>query len=321
MSPSLVLRVDADPEIGFGHFMRCLALAEAWQEKGGRAVFLSTVQSSDLKKRLRDGKVGLCRLSVTSGGLEDARQTVAFAKREKSEWVVVDGYHFMAGFMKEIRKAGIRAMVLDDFGRSGCRDAELIVDQNWGTVADDYRGSTGRLLLGERYVLLRKEFINQNGHERPVAKTVKHFLISLGGGRDVQALVPVLREAIQKAGGPGSEIRVAGLSNYTPQMAEQIAWADLVFIVAGGTLWETLFMGCPVVSFYRNELQRRVVEGLAERKIVLDAGFLGKIDQEALIQKMGNLINSQEQRARMSREGKKLIDGKGATRVLEALRS
>jgi len=32
----LYIRADADGKIGTGHIMRCIALAQAWQDQGGK---------------------------------------------------------------------------------------------------------------------------------------------------------------------------------------------------------------------------------------------------------------------------------------------
>jgi UDP-2,4-diacetamido-2,4,6-trideoxy-beta-L-altropyranose hydrolase len=50
----LIVRADASTEIGLGHLMRCLALAQAWQDSGGQIVFITTCQSGSLRQRLHD---------------------------------------------------------------------------------------------------------------------------------------------------------------------------------------------------------------------------------------------------------------------------
>lgn len=50
---SLCIRADAGPEQGIGHVMRCLALAQAWQDRGGTATFLTATQAPALHERIR----------------------------------------------------------------------------------------------------------------------------------------------------------------------------------------------------------------------------------------------------------------------------
>jgi len=52
-SQPLLIRADANIQIGTGHLMRCLALAQAWQDASGRVVFLMATESPPLDARLR----------------------------------------------------------------------------------------------------------------------------------------------------------------------------------------------------------------------------------------------------------------------------
>src|SRR5947209_553477 len=91
---ALLIRADASVAIGTGHVMRCLALAQAWQDAGGRVVFVMAQHTIAIKNRLRREAIDVILLQVAPGSQEDSSQTAAIAADLAVDWVVVDGYQF-----------------------------------------------------------------------------------------------------------------------------------------------------------------------------------------------------------------------------------
>ncbi len=50
----LYIRADATTQIGTGHLMRCIALAQEWKNCGGKVTFLSNCESDELRQRIID---------------------------------------------------------------------------------------------------------------------------------------------------------------------------------------------------------------------------------------------------------------------------
>jgi len=95
-------------------------------------------------------------------------------------------------------------------------------------------------------------------------------------------------------------------------MAELMAWADLAIIAAGGTLWELLCVGCPVLSFARNSLQAGILSSLDRSQVVHFLGYANAFNRSVLATTIGDVVSDPLRRARMSERGRNMIDGRGA---------
>src|SRR5215471_8784877 len=84
---TLLVRCDATVAMGTGHAMRCLALAQAWQDLGGVAVFVMTESTPAIESRLREQAVEVIKLQTEPGSGNDARETAQLATRRNAKWV------------------------------------------------------------------------------------------------------------------------------------------------------------------------------------------------------------------------------------------
>ena len=85
--PVLMIRADASVAIATGHAMRGLALAQAWQDTGGRAVFAMAESVPAIDARVAAEGIETISIKESPGSLADAGCTATLAApRLSSEW-------------------------------------------------------------------------------------------------------------------------------------------------------------------------------------------------------------------------------------------
>ena len=126
----LCLRADARPETGVGHLMRCLALAQAWQDRGGNAVFVTASETPALLARLDREGCEVHRLQAAPASTADAAETVAVAAQRAAAWIVADGYAFSPDYLQSLRRENGQLLVIDDLAAQDLTAAQLIVNPN-----------------------------------------------------------------------------------------------------------------------------------------------------------------------------------------------
>src|SRR5580700_1740365 len=150
----LVLRTDASVAIGTGHVMRCLALAQAWEDAGGRAIFAMAQATPAVEGRLRNEGFEVARVSAQVGSATDAEETADLAQQRGASWVVVDGYEFGAEYQASLKNRGMKVLFIDDNGHAAHYLADLVLNQNAHALEELYRSrelSTKLLLRSEEH--------------------------------------------------------------------------------------------------------------------------------------------------------------------------
>jgi len=340
--PVLVFRADAEVAIGTGHVMRCLALAQAWQDAGGRASFLTVCETQSVADRLKSEGMEVIPLLGSAGSDADARQVSQLAHRRGANWVVLDGYHFGASYEGALKATGTRVLRVDDAGFSRPCTADMILNSNSDASESLYPNCDvrTRLLLGSRYVLLRREFLSWRDWERKTAPKVRHVLVAMGGSDPDNLTLLAMRalrlvkvpswQATVVAGGSNPHLKIlraetqssgakVTLREAVSNMPELMAQSDLAIIAAGGTLWELLSMACPVLSFGRDPVQRRILDDLQRKGIVKHLGDPAGAKPAVVAEAIDALADDPQRRAKMARVGRQQVDGAGARRVCELL--
>ena len=343
---SLLLRADAGSQIGMGHVMRCLALAEPWLQAGSAVMLLTAAPSPAVRTRAESLGVALRELSAAPGSPADVAETIALAQSLRAAWLILDSYHFDAAFQRAAKAADLRLLVFDDTAHAAHYSADFILNQNLGVTATLYprREPTTRFLLGPRFVQLRREFTcaglrtstarlsslaPTGGEGRGEGASPKpHILVTLGGSDpdNVTAQVLSVFRTIPNLSadiilGPTNP-HVASLQSAirNPQSAitlhsnpanlpALISRADLAICAGGTTAWELSYLGVPMLVLVLAENQRSNAEQLATTGAALHTTF-ATLDAD-----LRALLADAPHRAEMSRRARMLVDGLGAFRV------
>ncbi len=90
---TIIIRADAGTALGSGHTMRCAALAQAWQDGGGRAVFVIGESTPAVNQFLDSEGFDVIRLGEPIGGDRDSARLIEIAQERDAAWVILDGLH------------------------------------------------------------------------------------------------------------------------------------------------------------------------------------------------------------------------------------
>lgn len=201
----VIFRADASLEIGTGHVMRCLTLADELKTRGARCQFLCREHPGNLLEFIRQRgfeALGLPNEAQTFAPpdddaplpahaawlgvqwAEDAEQFLAALGPTRADWLVVDHYALDARWELALRPACHKLMVIDDLADRQ-HDCDLLLDQNFSLSSKSayaqHVPANCIQLLGPRYALIRPEFRAFSLAASPRTGTIERLFLFFGG--------------------------------------------------------------------------------------------------------------------------------------------
>lgn len=353
----IALRVDASSQMGTGHFMRCLTLADALRTRGAHTRFVSRHLPEHLRSKLAEKGHEFELLDAVQNGTapdelahahwlgvsqpQDAAASIQALTDQHWDWLIVDHYALDTRWESMLRQSADKILVIDDIADRQ-HDCDILLDQNlYADIGTRYAGKVPahcQLLLGPGYALLRDEFRQLHGQTKPRSGPAKRVLVFFGGvdadnytGQAIEALTQIEVSGLHVdvvigAQHPSRKQIQTDCTRHgfnchvqTDKMAELMASADLAIGAGGSACWERCSLGLPALLVAVADNQINIAEALDLYGACIYVGTYKTASISIMRSAVVTLLNNQAQTERLSRKAYSLVDGLGVSRVCKEM--
>jgi UDP-2,4-diacetamido-2,4,6-trideoxy-beta-L-altropyranose hydrolase len=338
----LLVRAEASPAIGTGHVLRMLALAQAWQARGGRAVFLFAQPNEPMRQRIEQEGGSVVVLHQLSGSQADAEAVIHYAKTALPAWIALDGYDFGTNYLKSLAATEMPVLLTTDYVQAEHLPVTVLLNQNPHARVEDYAtvAPKARLLLGLQYLMLRNEFRVWKSRRPVRSGKIARLLVTFGGADPVNATEKVVRALAGKLL-PNLQVKVLIGSNNVhaaairaavaqagshyqslervTDMPALLAETDMAICAAGSTCWEMAYMGVPMLAVILAENQAPLAVALEQLGLGRNLGWHHELAFSTIPDQVQQWAGDAQGVAAMARRGPEAVDGDGVVRVLDCL--
>ena len=333
----IYFRVDSNSQIGSGHVMRSIALAQAFRKVGHEIVFLTADDNPILM--LRDKNFRCVVLdSVWNDLSREIDKVRDILRRDARSILIIDTYQITREYVEALTPYSLVCYLGSKQEYLGNIDAVI----NYSTSINhefyerNYGAQNTRLILGFRYAPLREEFqdiplrINEQvqrvlintGSTDPIGWTEQLLPLLLTmeemSGIELHVIVGSMfknRDELHRIYDPVANVRLhENVSNMAVLMREM----DLALSANGTTVWELAAVGVPTISFSMVPEQETNAIHMGRLRLVDYCGAAYPDINRCLTEVLSRTkkyVADYEARKNLIVKAREIIDGKGAFRI------
>ena len=185
----VIIRADGNTQIGLGHTIRSLALADMLKEH-----FDCTFATRFLSPHIELEVNKVCNNIIKLPETENDHLEKFLSLLSGNEIVVLDNYFYSTDYQKSIKDKGAKLVCIDDIHDKHFV-ADVVINHAGSSRAEDYSiENYTKLYLGFKYALLRRSFLET----KSTIQDNNNVLICLGGADPNNDTLRVLDFATRK---------------------------------------------------------------------------------------------------------------------------
>ena len=345
---SVLFRVDSSHNIGYGHFSRCLILAEELKKKYN-IIFIFRELSLVHLKKIKQLNFNYFKLNYSKARKRnnkfykvdqvlDAKNCYLKVKNFYDvHYIILDCYYLHHFWEKEIFKLTNKIIVIDDLANRK-HYCDILIDQNYHlNKFDRYKNlllKKTKLLLGLKYVILSKEIRSYKLKVQKLTK-VKNVLIFFGGTDIKNLTTKVLHILLENKAEKLYKFTVIVTSSNqniktikkicskykiklivnTEKMGFYISRSDFILSTGGIFTWEKLFFNKPSLVIPSNINQVSILNNLNKKKIL--KLLMYKNFNKFFYKKFSFIVNNSNILKQYVQNSKGMIDSQGVKRIIK----
>ena len=279
----------------------------------------------------------------------DAAQTIDVIDNDSFDWLVIDHYAIDARWEKQLRTLIPRSLVIDDLADRE-HLSNVLLDQNFHPHPEDRYSNrvptNCHLMLGPKFALLRPEFAEARSRANH-SDEIRRLMIFMGGMDEHNVTSRVLRmlkhcdhvlpheihivigsanphrdllqrecDALQESTQHHTLLHVQ-----VDDMASLMSRMDLAIASGGTNTWERCCLGIPTVTIAVAENQTEVSQQLDAMGVTTYLGNHHELDAPTLSTNLHQFLTNTNQHPRLRTASLDLVDGRGAERVIDCMKS
>ncbi|MCB2340763.1 UDP-2,4-diacetamido-2,4,6-trideoxy-beta-L-altropyranose hydrolase [Clostridium estertheticum] len=324
----IAIRADGGANIGMGHIMRTLVLANELS-KIHDVIYICRVDNP-LSEKYR---IGIEMVKSQGFVVKTIREDFILLdlNNMEADLLITDSYDVDEKYFDETKRMFNKTAYIDDMNLYYF-NVNFLINQNIDGIDFDYKvNNDTKLLIGPDYIMLRDEF--RDVSEKYIKEEVKDIMVTVGGSdphhitEQILDYVKMLDYNFHIVVGPSFEKDnyLKDFENlkvrlyYNASMYEIMQNCDVAVAACGSTLYELAVCGIPTLGLIIVENQQGIAKKMDELSMIKSMGWYDRLIKEEFINELNYLCNDFVKRREMSLKAKKAIDGNGVKRIVKEL--
>lgn len=335
----ILFRADGNKEIGTGHIMRCLSIADALNSLGETCVFVAADANM---KDLINARGYACNILGSDYSNMDLEVNALFRldSFKSAQMVIVDSYYASDDYLYTLSAHKKTAYINDYLTlRPVAANINYNVFADSDKISNREEGIKSVEIMGPKYAPLRREFQDLKAIE--IKEVAGNILFLAGGSDPLHVALNFAKEIMNHLDDNHFNIVVGSLSedleaikdiaddskgrievkHNVCDMKSLMVSSDLAVSAAGSTLYELCACGVPTINYILADNQKLVSESFRDKGVMLSAGDVrdNPLFYENLYSMINDLSKDEKKRRELSERAHCLVDGNGAARLAEAI--